>query len=207
VGIYPGTLTDNNGDNPLQLANAYNSSGHNYYYPDLIGTSGDVANGYYLSYYPNSNFTGGYGFVIQLDTATSTGGRDWNNWTIASTQLPSGTAMFLWNSSTGQLYLWKDVIVTDNGDSTGTLAYTQYLIATNWNQDVTQATLEAADVNGNGVPDLWAVTPAGIVTAYLISKLSPTDAATIRPKHPQLLSCTAATSRDDRWGSKLSRRA
>lgn len=186
--INPGTFTDNNGDNPLQLANAYNASGHTYLYPDLIGISGDAANGYYLDYYPNFNGTGGYGYVAQLNTATPTGGHDWNTWTIASTQLSSGTAMFLWNQSTGQLHLWEGVTFTDNGDFTGTLAYTQYQISTNWNRDTTLSTLEAADINGDGVPDLWAVTPAGAVTAYLISDLSTTQAATVRTRKSQNLS-------------------
>ena len=33
--------------------------------------------------------------------------------------------MFLWNQSTGALYLWQGVTAHDNGDSTGTLSYTQ----------------------------------------------------------------------------------
>ena len=33
---------------------------------------------------------------------------DWNNWTITTAQLSSGTAMFLWNSSTGALHLWTE---------------------------------------------------------------------------------------------------
>lgn len=190
--ISGGSLTDANGNDPVQLVNAYNGSGNNYDYPDLIAISGNAAGGYYLDYYPNQNGVNNYPFPSQLNTATPTGGTDWNNWTIATAQLSSGTAMFLWNQSTGQLYLWEKVTFTDNGDYTGRLAYTQYEISTNWNRGVALSTLEAADINGDGVPDLWAVTPTGLVTANLISKLSTTETATVRTKHAQSLSGTRA---------------
>jgi hypothetical protein len=182
-----GILTDFNGDNPSQLANAYDAAGSGDGYPDLLGINGDSAGGYYLDFYVNPGGVNAY-FPVQLTTATPTGGTDWNNWTIATTQLTSGTAMFLWKQSTGQLYLWERIGFTDNGDFTGTLAYTQYQVAADWNRNTALSTLEAVDINGDGVPDLWAVTAAGSVTAYLISDLSTTNAATVRSKNPQKLS-------------------
>jgi hypothetical protein len=50
------------------------------------------------------------------------------------------------------------------------------------------ATLEAADLNGDGVPDLWAVTADGTARAYIISNLSATGRAKIRTERPQKLS-------------------
>jgi hypothetical protein len=45
-----GILADFNGDNPLQIANAY-ASLYDTGLPDLPAISGDPANGYYLDYY------------------------------------------------------------------------------------------------------------------------------------------------------------
>ena len=58
----------------------------------------------------------------------------------------------------------------------------------NWQRGKSLSTLEAADLNGDGVPDLWAVTPDGIARAYLISNLSATGSAKIEPQKPQKLS-------------------
>jgi hypothetical protein len=96
--------------------------------------------------------------------------------------------MFLWNQSTGALYLWRGVTAHDNGDGTGTLSYTQYRISPHWQRGKSLSTLEAADLNGDGVPDLWAVTPEGVARAYLISHLSATLPAEIEPQRPQPLS-------------------
>ncbi|WBO65763.1 hypothetical protein [Streptomyces camelliae] len=79
------------------------------------------------------------------------GTADWNNWTIATTQLPttgggSSTAMFLWKKSTGELDLWKNL---------------------------------AADADSDGIPDLWTVSAGGSVTANLFTNLSSTAPATL----------------------------
>ncbi|MFC4149969.1 hypothetical protein ACFO0M_27265 [Micromonospora mangrovi] len=182
-----GTFTDINGDNPLQLAAAQGTARYGYGLPDLIGTAGNPSTGYHLSFYQNVGGTGGYPMSDILSNATPTGDMNWAQWTIATTELASGTAMFLWNSSTGALYLWEGLTFTDNGDMTGSVGYTQYLISRSWNAGVALSTLEAADINGDGVPDIWAVTPSGTVTAYLIARLSSTGSAQIRAGSPQTL--------------------
>jgi hypothetical protein len=184
--ISQGILTDFNGDNPLQVANAYasiNGTG----LPDLLATSGDATNGYYLDYY--------YAFApcafnqaFAIKTPTPDGTADWNRWTLATLSDGSGMGMFLRNQSTGALYLWRGVTAHDNGDGTGTLSYTQYRISPHWLRGQSLSTLEAANLNGDGVPDLWAVTPDGIARAYLISHLSATGPAEIEPQKPQKLS-------------------
>lgn len=181
--IFPGLLTDLNGNNPSQLANAYDAAGSGFAYPDLIGISGD-----FLTYYPNSLGTGAYASTVQLDTPTPTGAADWPNWTIATTLLPSGTAMYLWNRQSGDLYLWASLSFTDNGDMTGSLQFTPYLVATDWNPATPLSTVQATDIDGDGVPDLWTVNPDGTVTAHLVTNLSPTAPARIRTKAPQPLS-------------------
>ena len=98
-----------------------------------------------------------------------------------------GTGMFLWNQRTGALYLWADVTCADNGDGTGSIRYTQYKISSKWNKGQHLSTLEAADFDGDGVPDLWAVTPSGVATAYVISQLSAYGTAKITASMPQML--------------------
>jgi hypothetical protein len=185
--ITPGALTDANGDNPLQIVNAYGSI-YGTGLPDLLAISGDPANGYYLDYY-EASVPGGYFNTFAVKTATPDGTTDWNKWTLATLNYAGSTGMFLWNESTGALYLWAGLTATDNGNGTGTLAYTQYQISANWNKGKPLSTLEAADFGGDGEPGLWAVTPSGVATAYRISDLSTTSTATVRAGKPQMLSC------------------
>ncbi len=179
--ISSGVFTDLNGDNPLQLANAGNTSGQGYAYPDLIAINGDSTDGYYLEFYPNNDGLGDYLVADQLSTPTPAGGTDWNNWTIATAQVSSGTAMYLWDSSTGALYLWEDLAYNLG---TGSFTYTQYTIAdgitATWNKGATLA-LEAADVNGDGIPDLWTVGRNGAATAYLATLGSGTATLAAQP--------------------------
>ena len=179
--ILAGTFTDLNGDNPLQLANAGNTSGQGYAIPDLIAINGDSVNGYYLEFDPGNGGIGGYATEDPLTTLTPTGGTDWNNWTIATAQLPSGTAMYLWDSSTGALYLWENLAYNM---TTGAFTYTQYVIAdgstATWNKGAT-VTLQAADVNGDGTPDLWTVGAGAAVTAYLAALGSGTATLAAQP--------------------------
>jgi hypothetical protein len=175
------SFSDFNGDNPLQLANAGNTSGDGYAYPDLIAINGDSFDGYYLEFYPDGDGTGSYVQTDPLTTLTPAGGTDWNNWTMATAQLSSGTAMYLWDASTGALYLWENLAYNM---TTGAFTYTQYVIAngstTTWNKGAT-LTLQAADVNGDGTPDLWAVGAGATVTAYLATLGSGTATLAAQP--------------------------
>jgi hypothetical protein len=92
---------------------------------------------------------------------------------MATTKLPSGTAMFLWNESTVQLYLRERIAFTDNGDMTGAITFIQYEISSSWLKGTALSSLQAADLNADGVPDLWAVTLAG--------SSAPTFSTTCRP--------------------------
>ena len=175
-----GTLTDLNGDNPLDLANAYNASGNAPVFPELIAISGNPAAGYHLEFIPiQGQAMLNFNIPAQLPNLTPTGGTDWNNWRLASTQLTSGTALFLWNPPTGALYLWEGLSFVDNGDFTGSLSFAPYLISTNWNAGVDLAAVETVDFSGDGVPDLWAVSTTGVATPYVVSRLSTTGSATI----------------------------
>ena len=181
------TLTDANGDDPSQVANAYQMLGEESESDDLIGVTGSAANGYRLAYYPSMFGPGMYDMPIHLTALTPTGGTDWNNWRIATTRLTAGVVMYLWNSSTGALHLWTDLAMTDHGDMTGTLAHTQYEISSSWNPGIPLSTLQITDVNRDGVPDLWTVDTNGVLTTHLVSGLSAHSPATIRTQRPQQL--------------------
>ncbi|WP_314218930.1 hypothetical protein [Streptomyces zaehneri] len=83
--------------------------------------------------------------------------------------------MFLWNKSTGELDLWEDLAADLE---TGDLTYTAYPVATGWNTGA-DLSLQAADANGDGTPDLWAVSEGRTVTTDLFTDLSSTAPATL----------------------------
>ncbi|WFE93194.1 LamG-like jellyroll fold domain-containing protein [Micromonospora sp. WMMD987] len=73
--------------------------------------------------------------------------------------------MFLWNRSTGALHLWSDL--TFDLD-TAQLTYVSRTLATaDWNKG-TALVLRAADINGDGNPDLWTTGASSAVTAWLV---------------------------------------
>ncbi|WP_280723211.1 hypothetical protein [Kitasatospora sp. MAA4] len=178
--ITSGTFQDFNGNNPTQLADAGTTSGGSTGFPDLLGVLGDAANGYGLDLYQGGTVVGQYQFPVALNVNTPDGTADWNNWTIATTQLPAtgggtSTAMYLWKKSTGELDLWENLAADP---TTGKLNYHAYPVATGWNTGA-DVTLQAADINSDGVPDLWTVGAGGTVTATLVSNLSDTAPATL----------------------------
>ncbi|WP_410809566.1 hypothetical protein [Micromonospora sp. 067-2] len=187
VSLVSDYFLDEYGNSPVQLVNGYTADGVDTAIADLLGIVGDVTNGYRLTYYPNIGAPGLYLPRLPLSNATPTGGSDWQNWTLASTELASGAALVLRNATTGDLFLWQGVTMTDNGDGTGTFGYTQYRLASGWNTGVTISSLTAADLNADGVTDLWSVFPDGSVRAYLISTLSATKPAKIRATQAQQL--------------------
>jgi hypothetical protein len=203
-----GDLLPVDGYYPQQLANAYNSASSTLSYPDLIGINADPATG--LVYYPNGDQIAAYGQIhppIGTYNSTTmaftplsnpTGGTDWKNWSIATTQISGKTWMFLWNTSTKALYLWKDFAVTgltefNNASTSCTVSggpdicvansYTQYAISSAWNPGTLQ-TLEAADINADHTPDLWAVTTAGTTTPYTVGNLATTPTITAGTAQP-----------------------
>jgi hypothetical protein len=156
---------------PLQLADAGDTQGHldpttglpsALPWPDLIG----ISQGGTLVYMPNGDGFGNYQATIDLGNNSPDGSLDWTSWQIATAQVPSGTAMYVWNPNTGALYLWTGL---HYDDVNGVITYTSYTIAdgsaTTWNTGAA-LTLHAADINGDGTADLWTVNASGVVTAY-----------------------------------------
>jgi hypothetical protein len=112
------------------------------------------------------------GGIALTSLTTPTGGTDWNNWSITTAQDTRGTTtytdMYLWDSATGDLYLWAGLgINATSFDKATGISYTQYQIASNWNKGAS-LTLRAADIAGDGNPGLWATnTATGTTTAYI----------------------------------------
>ncbi|WP_229397947.1 LamG-like jellyroll fold domain-containing protein [Micromonospora okii] len=160
-------LAEGDGSLPLQLANAGNIRGANTGFPELIGTSGNVESGYHLTYYSNFYATGLYANPLVISQPTPTGGTDWDKWTITTTQVAGGTAMYLWNRTTGALYLWTDLAF----DGVNQLTHTSYKLHETWNVGA-DLTLRAADIDSDGTPDLWALGSGGVSTAWLATDLA-----------------------------------
>jgi hypothetical protein len=183
-----GFFTDENGDDPLQLATA-DMSGRGLSYPDLIGVSGSSTSGYHLAYYPMSSSPGtaNWDFATLLSTPTPTGGSDWEDWTLATARTASGTAVYLWNRTTHALYLWPDPHY-DYDTATFTPG-TQYAVSTGFDPGP-GAALRAADLDGDGTADLWATTSGPAVTAYLATRTAGSIVLVARPT--QTLSAASA---------------
>ncbi|MET8356596.1 LamG-like jellyroll fold domain-containing protein [Micromonospora sp. NPDC005171] len=205
-------LLDEYGRRPIQLANAGDGRGLGYDFPDMIGTSGDSSTGYQLTYYPSfGEASGGFLGTTSTGALTPTGGADWNNWTITTAQTSTGTSMFLWNRSTGALYLWSDIAFNPD---TGQFSYTssRVLRSSGWYTGAS-LTLRAADANTDGIPDLWAVSAGAVSSLWTVTNLQTSSATiTAQPKQTLItsdhtwqfddLSDTAVTSAKDVSGGK-----
>jgi hypothetical protein len=152
---------------PLQLAGAGNAADSAYL--DLIGIAGSTDTGYYLNHYGNIGGIGSYNQVDSLPAQnTPTGGTDWNTWTIATAQSGTGAEMYLWQPSTGKLYLWDNLTYDPNASA---FTYTQYALSSNWNTGQ-PLTLQASDIDGDGTADLWAIGDNATATPWTVSNLA-----------------------------------
>ncbi|MEV0456975.1 hypothetical protein [Catellatospora methionotrophica] len=184
-------LTNEDGDpiagsQPLQIANAGDTIGNGEAYPDLLTISSN-AGAYGLAYFIHASVNN-FQPALVLSTATPTGGADWNNWRLAATQTATGTALYLWNPTTGALHLWRGLSVGYD-DLTGAyrLDHTQTVVkASGWNPGL--VSLHAADINSDGTPDLWSVGSGGVVTAHLVTGLTGTPAVTAQAVQPLITS-------------------
>lgn len=153
--------------NPAQLVNAGDSNGGGTGIPSLIGIFGS-----HLAYY-NGFAPGAYGSPVDLATPTPDGTMDWDQWTLATAQLVSGaTDMFLWNRATGALVLWSDLVANTDENGNIVLGFTDSTLAdgkTTVFEKGKDVTLDAADVNHDGAPDLWTVAGGGVVDTWLNS--------------------------------------
>jgi hypothetical protein len=104
-----------------------------------------------------------------VERVTVAGVSVWNTWTIATVQDAAGrTDMYLWQVSTGTLYMWAALTYDD---ALQNLTYASYALGTAWNAG-RSLTLAPADVNSDGVADLRTVGAGGVVTTYLVGGLA-----------------------------------
>ncbi|MEY9840192.1 beta strand repeat-containing protein [Streptacidiphilus sp. EB103A] len=110
------------------------------------------------------------------NTACTTG---WSGWTITSTLINGLPALFARDTSTsdtsaGQLWYLSPTdlqTLTTDALSNGAVdtANTAVEAATSGWDSATVPTLQAADINGDGTPDLWTVSASGTETAHLMT--------------------------------------
>ncbi|MFG2937129.1 LamG-like jellyroll fold domain-containing protein [Streptomyces sp. NPDC048282] len=170
-------------------------------YSDLLMVIGGKL---YLS--PDSDQHGGYNgadaateltdynpYCLARNTDTTTScTTDWSGWTITSTMLNGLPAVFARDTSTdtsdpshGQLwYLSPDNLTKLADDAINSLVIDTTLTsveaaATGWDS-ASQPTLQAADINNDGTPDLWTVNSTGTATAHEMA-LSGTTATWTTP--------------------------
>ncbi|WP_433920729.1 hypothetical protein OIE50_50365 [Streptomyces canus] len=156
-------------------------------YSDLLMV---IAGKLYLS--ADSNQPGGYvgadaatdladynPYCLAQNTATTTNcTTDWSGWTITSTTLNGLPAVFARDTSTaasdlsaGQLWYLSPANLTNlandaiNNQVIDTSLSGIEAANTNWDS-VSQPTLQAADINSDGTPDLWTISSTGTATAH-----------------------------------------
>jgi hypothetical protein len=133
-------------------------------------------------------------YCLAQNTSTTTScTTDWSSWSITSTLVGGLPAVFARDTSTdtsdpsaGQLwYLSPDnlqTLTTDywtNNNITDTTLTSVEAATTGWDS-VSQPTLQAADINNDGTPDLWTVNGTGTTIAHEMT-LSGTTATFTTP--------------------------
>jgi hypothetical protein len=190
---------------PQQLVNAYHISGDTQNsYVDQIGLFNDSDAGAYLAYFENSNSDASfdadnyYSLPYELTNTSPDGSMDWTDWTITTgNDTPgdaTGTDMWLWNQTTGALYLWQLTGLTGqtpggfntttltntnpaatlscastSGSGTGScgLSGTQTEVSADWDQGATLDTLQATHIDGE--PGVITVNSSGQVQSWYLA--------------------------------------
>jgi hypothetical protein len=167
---------------PQQLVNAYDVSASNQPHPDELAVFTDPSTGVgsYLGYFQAFDGANSFdqgndqGLPFELDNTTPDGTMDWPSWTITSDSDTRGSAsytdMYLWNKSTGALYLWELTGLANqapggfnfdtftNTNPTATLSYTQTQLSANWKANASLASLQATDIGAKaGLIDVTSV--------------------------------------------------
>ena len=204
-----------NGDDPTQLVAAGNASELGTGTDDLIGVTGDSANGYELDLYTNGLCTGcaypgGYTWNTTLSTQAPDGTSDWGSYTLATAQPggnPAATILFALDTATGALY----------ESANPAQSPTAVIGSGNWTQltvpwGTSPPSLVSADISNAGATELW--TQAGqIRTAYTLTgatlskettgsnPASPSDDWPLTDGSPLAQTSTAATATDSITGA------
>jgi hypothetical protein len=133
-------------------------------YPDLL-----VIVGGQLWDEPGSPFPGafvGIDNALLLSGTNPTGTGDWTGWSLTSSLVNGLPALFARNTSTGALYYYTPQQLQDLAYGT---TVTPLLIASSGYSSAALPVLQAADLNGDGTPDLRTVSSNGASTARILN--------------------------------------
>ncbi|MGW5352369.1 FG-GAP-like repeat-containing protein [Streptomyces sp. NPDC004031] len=111
-------------------------------------------------------FSGADGALLLSDT-NPTGNGDWTNWTLTTALNTDGLPeLFARDTTSGALYYYSpdDLLNLANGNPAAPVQ----LATSGWTSTAAPV-LQAADLDGNGTPDLRKVDASGNVTAYLFN--------------------------------------
>ncbi|MEU9271914.1 FG-GAP-like repeat-containing protein [Streptomyces sp. NPDC048251] len=133
-------------------------------YPDLLLIVGGQ-----LFDEPGNPAPGAFGGVdnaVQLGGANPTGTGDWTGWSITSSLINGLPALFARHNNTGALYYYtpQQLLALAGGSQV-----TPLLVASNGYSSAALPVLQAADLNGDGTPDLRTVSSNGASTARIFN--------------------------------------
>lgn len=127
-------------------------------------------------------FTGVDG-AIPVSSTNPAGTGDWTGWTLTTGLIDGLPALFARDTAGGALYYYTPEDLENL--ALGSPATPVQLAASGW--DAADApVLQAADIDGDGTPDLWKVDATGTVTAYLF------DGTALTAQAPQQLAAVTA---------------
>ncbi|MGW2883803.1 hypothetical protein ACWDDN_00275 [Streptomyces griseoruber] len=109
--------------------------------------------------------------ALPLTGTNPTGSGDWTGWSITSSLVDGLPALFARNTSTGALYYYTPQQLQN-------LAYgnpvTPLQLASTGYEFAALPVLQAADLNGDGTPDLRTVSSNGVSTAHILNSATGT---------------------------------
>ncbi|WP_159012319.1 LamG-like jellyroll fold domain-containing protein [Streptomyces sp. NRRL F-5123] len=104
--------------------------------------------------------------AVPISSTNPAGSGDWNGWTLATAQLNGLPALYARDTSSGAVYYYSP---TDLENLAYGSTVTPVQVASSGWTSAAAPVLQAADLNGDGTPDLRKVDDAGKVTAYLFN--------------------------------------
>ncbi|GAA1932916.1 hypothetical protein [Kitasatospora viridis] len=110
---------------------------------------------------------GGTTYDLPLSATNPTGTGDWTGWTITSALVNGMPALFARNDAGNGLYYYNPTTLLNL--ATGSGSTTPQLISSTWDSSTKSPLIQAADINGDGTPDLWTVSPTGAITTDLMT--------------------------------------
>ncbi|MFB7739717.1 FG-GAP-like repeat-containing protein [Streptomyces sp. NPDC056112] len=115
---------------------------------------------------PTPGFFFGIDNALWLSGTNPAGTGDWTGWNVTSSLVNGLPALFARNATTGALYYYTPQDLQDLAYGT---TVTPLLVASSGYSSATLPILQAADLNGDGTPDLRTVSSSGNSTARIFN--------------------------------------